>query len=106
MKKIKNGTKWLYWFTLIVSIVVVYKVLDNFTGIGEWLRGLMQVIKPFLMAVLVAYLLYMPCRKIEALYKKNKVLRKKARGLSVATTYMLTLLVLALLMKTIFSLLL
>ena len=54
MKKIKNGTKWLYWFTLIVSIVVVYKVLDNFTGIGEWLRGLMQVIKPFLMAVLVA----------------------------------------------------
>lgn len=105
MKKIKNGTKWLYWFTLIVSIVVVYKVLDNFTGIGEWLSGLMQVIKPFLMAVLVAYLLYMPCRKIEALYKKNKVLRKKARGLSVATTYMLTLLVLALLMKIIFPML-
>ena len=31
MKKLKNETKWLYWFTLIVAIVVVYKVLDNDT---------------------------------------------------------------------------
>ena len=34
MKKLKNETKWLYWFTLIVAIVIVYKVLDNFTDIG------------------------------------------------------------------------
>ena len=100
MKKLKNETKWLYWFTLIVAIVIVYKVLDNFTDIGEWLNELMKVIKPFLMALLLAYLLYITCRKIEGLYRKNKILRKKARGLSVATTYILAILIIALLVKT------
>lgn len=100
MKKLKNETKWLYWFTLIVAIVVIYKVLDNFTDIGGWLNELMKVIKPFLMALLLAYLLYIPCRKIEGLYRKNKILRKKARGLSVATTYILAILIIALLVKT------
>lgn len=100
MKKLKNETKWLYWFTLIVAIVVVYKVLYNFTDIGGWLNELMKVIKPFLMALLLAYLLYIPCRKIEGLYRKNKILRKKARGLSVATTYILAILIIALLVKT------
>ena len=100
MKKLKNETKWLYWFTLIVAIVIVYKVLDNFTDIGEWLNELMKVIKPFLMALLLAYLLYIACRKIEGLYRKNKILRKKARGLSVATTYILAILIIALLVKT------
>lgn len=100
MKKLKNETKWLYWFTLIVAIVVVYKVLDNFTDIGGWLNELMKVIKPFLMALLLAYLLYIPCRKIEGLYRKNKILRKKARGLSVATTYILAILIIVLLVKT------
>ena len=99
MKSFKKETKWFYWFTLVVAIVVVYKVLDNFTGIGEWISNLIKVIKPFLMAVLFAYLLYIPCRKIEGLYRKNKFFKKKARGLAVGTTYILVILVLALLMK-------
>lgn len=99
IKKFKGETKWLYWFTLLVAIVIVYKVLDNFTGIGEWVGELIKVVKPFLMAILVAYLLYIPARKIEALYRKSKILSKKARGLSVATTYLLAILIIALLIK-------
>lgn len=99
IKKFKRETKWFYWFTLLVAIVIVYKILDNFTGIGEWVAELIKVIKPFLMAILLAYLLYIPARKIEALYRKNKVLSKKARGLSIATTYILAILIIALLIK-------
>ena len=99
IKKFKGETKWFYWFTLLVAIVIVYKILDNFTGIGEWVAELIKVIKPFLMAILLAYLLYIPARKIEALYRKNGVLSKKARGLSVATTYILAILIIALLIK-------
>lgn len=57
------------------------------------------------MAVLVAYLLYIPCRKIENLYKKNKILKKKARGLAVATTYILAAIIIVILVKTIFPML-
>lgn len=99
MKSFKNGAKWIYWFSLIVAIVIVYKVLDNFTGIGEWLSNLIKVIRPFLMAILLAYLLYIPCRKIEGIYKKNKLLKNKARSLAVATTYILVILIIALLMN-------
>lgn len=99
IKKFKGETKWFYWFTLLVAIVIVYKILDNFTGIGKWVAELIKVIKPFLMAILLAYLLYIPARKIETLYRKNKVLSKKARGLSIATTYILAILIIALLIK-------
>lgn len=99
MKSFKNGAKWIYWFTLIVAIVIVYKVLDNFTGIGEWLSNLIKVIKPLLMAILVAYLLYIPCRKIEGVYRKSKLLKNKARSLAVATTYILVILIVVLLMN-------
>ena len=32
MKEIKkNLSKWMYWFLLAISVILVYKVLDNFT---------------------------------------------------------------------------
>lgn len=102
MKNFKSGTKWFYWFSLIVAVVIIYKVLDNFTGIGTWIGNLLQVLKPFLMALLLAYLLYIPCRKIEELYRKIKFIKKRARGLAVATTYILAILVVALLVNTLF----
>ena len=38
MKGFIENKKWIYWFTLAVAIVIIYKILDNFTGIGEWVR--------------------------------------------------------------------
>ena len=105
MKNLKSETKWVYWFTLIVAVVVIYKVLDNFTGIGEWIGNLLKVLSPFLMAILLAYLLYIPCRKIEKAYKKTKRLKKKARGLAVATTYLLAILVIVIVVNTIWPIL-
>lgn len=101
MKNFKSGSKWFYWFSLIVAVVVIYKVLDNFTGIGVWIGNLLKVLKPFLMAILLAYLLYIPCRKIEKVYKKSKRLSKRARGLAVITTYLLAVIVTVLIMNTI-----
>ena len=45
--------------------------------------------------------MYIPCRKIESLYQKNRCLKKIARGLSVATTYLLVFIIILLLIKTI-----
>ena len=105
MKNVKKGTKGVYWFSFVVLAIIIYKVLDNFTGISLWVAEFLQVIKPFLMAVLFAYLLYIPCRKIENLYLKSKLLKKRARGLAVLTTYLLVVLVIAILINTIFPIL-
>ena len=99
MRKARKETKWAYWFTLAAGVVIVYKFLDNFTGISEWIGQLLKVLKPFLMAILVAYLLYIPCRKVEKIYKKNKILRKRARGLSVFTVYLMVVILIAILIN-------
>lgn len=90
MHEIKNhGKKWLYWFTLGVAIIIVYKVLDNFTNIMGMINTFFSIITPFLAAIFIGYLLYMPCKKIEEIYKKSKVkfLAKRARGTSIFTVY-------------------
>ena len=53
------------------------------------------------MAILMAYLLYIPCRKIEGLFKRNKLLKKRARGLSVLTVYIMVVILIILLVNLI-----
>lgn len=94
-EKKKNLTKWFYWFTLGVAIIVVYKLLDNFGQISDWFRGLLNVLMPFIMGLLIAYLFYIPCRKVESWYrkvKKPKIISKRARGLSIITVYIIAIL--------------
>ena len=53
---------------------------------------------PFIVGLLIAYLLYIPCRKVESLYRKTKKLKfiqKRARGLSILTVYLIVIIILA-----------
>lgn len=103
MKEKNKVTKWLYWFSLAIAVIIVYKLLDNFTAIGEFLSNLAGILMPFLMGILVAYILYIPCKKIEKCYKntKFKFLNKHARGLSILTIYLIILLILFILINVI-----
>lgn len=90
-------TKWLYWFLFAVAVITVYKTLDNFQAIGNWIKGLLDVLMPFLIGILLAYLLYIPCKKIENVYlkvKKFKFIRKRATFLSVITVYLIVAIIL------------
>ena len=93
--KEKKFTKWFYWFTLGMAIIVVYKLLDNFGQITGWFGNLFNVLTPFIMGLLIAYLFYIPCRKVESWYrkvKKPKIIAKRARGLSIITVYIIAIL--------------
>lgn len=104
MNEIKNHwKKWLYWFLLGVAIIIVYKALDNFGDIMDVINKFFAIISPFFAGLLIAYILYVPCRKIEATYKKSKskFINKKARSLSVATIYIIALLLIIILINVI-----
>ena len=95
-KKSENWKNWIAIFTVGLLLILVYKLLDNFTQIGEWIGTLFSVLTPFLVGLLIAYLLYMPCRGLENLYKKTKkknFINKHARALSVATVYIIATLI-------------
>ena len=87
MKKSKMWKQWIYWFVFAVAVITVYKTLDNFTEITDWIGKLFKVLMPFLAGIIIAYLLYVPCRSIERLYNKInfKLIKKFSRSLSVIT---------------------
>lgn len=91
MNEKRNLTKWLYWFTFALAVIFVYKMLDNFTDILNFISRLISILMPFVIGIIVSYLLYIPCRKIEGTIKKSKIkiLKEKARGLSVLIVYIL-----------------
>lgn len=92
MEEIKqNWKKKISWLIIALIVVAFYKVLDNFSGIREWFETFLIILKPFLIGLLISYILYIPCRGIERFYKKSKIkfISKSARGLSVVTTYII-----------------
>lgn len=102
MKEIKrNLSKWMYWFLLAISVILVYKILDNFTAIGQAIKHFFSVITPFLSGFLLAYLLYIPSSRIEKSFTRSKIFRKRARALSVLITYILAIAVIALIVNVI-----
>lgn len=105
MKDIKkNLSKWMYWFILAVAIILVYKFVDNITSIGDIIKNFFEIISPFLTALLIAYLLYIPASRIENRFKKSKskFVKRKARGLSVFLTIILTIIIIILLVNVLF----
>ena len=90
----KTFSKWMYWFSLVVSLIIVYKVLDSFSSISLWFSRLFSILTPFIIGIIIAYILYMPARNFEGMYKKCKFIKRWARGLSVFTVYMIFALVL------------
>jgi len=102
MKEVKkNMSKWMYWFLLGVAIIIVYKILDNFSAIGQTIGNFFNVITPFLSGLLLAYLLSIPASRIEKTFKRSKVFKKRARGISVILTYILAILAIILVINVI-----
>lgn len=94
MKKERKWTKWLYYFSLAICVVAVYKTLDSFPAILGWFSKLLDVLMPFILGILIAYIFYLPCRALEKHYKKSKikVIKNKARIFSIITAYIVAIL--------------
>ena len=96
MKK-KNNVwwNWIYWFLFAIAVIAVYKTMDSFNEIREFLARLFGILMPFIMGALLAYLLYIPCKKVETALKqvKLKFIAKRARGLAILIVYLILFLI-------------
>ena len=100
--KNKAWTKWLFWFSLAIAVVAVYKTLDNFGDIANSIKNFFGIVSPFLVGILIAYILYVPCKKIEETYrkvKKVKFINKKARQLSIIMVYIIVFILIVILIN-------
>ncbi len=108
MEEIKQGwKKRISWLIIALIVVFVYKMLDNFNSIQEWFGTLFRILSPFFVGLLISYILLIPCRKIENIYRKSKLklITKRSRGLAVITTYLIAVLVIVIIINCIFPIL-
>ena len=108
MEEIKQGwKKRISWLLIAITVVIVYKMLDNFSNVTEWFGTFFRILKPFLAGLLISYILFMPCKKIESALSKSKFkfVKKRARGLSVITTYIIFVLIIIIIINCIFPVL-
>lgn len=99
MKQKKGISKWVYWFTLGVALIIAYKCISDFNGLCNFLSRVITVLMPFFMAIIIAYLFYKPVSWLERVIKKNKILKNKARFISVLGVYVIAILLIVLLIN-------
>ena len=99
--KNKSWLKWIYWFTFAVAVIIVYKTLDSFNEISNFIQNLFKILMPFVIGVLLAYIFYIPSRKMESIYRKSKlkIVSKKSRGLGIFTVYLIVIILCILIIK-------
>ena len=99
-RALKKNHTWFYCVSIGIVLIVVFKLLDNYTYIAAWLNKLLGVIGPFLGAILISYILYAPCRFFEKLLsRKLKKHRKLARFLSIAIVYIIAIFAIIILLR-------
>ena len=108
MEEIKQGwKKRISWLLIALTVVIVYKMLDNFSNVTEWFETFFRILKPFFAGLLISYILFMPCKKIENALSKSKLkfVKNKARGLSLIATYIIFVLIMVIIINCIFPVL-
>lgn len=102
MKQKKGISKWVYWLTLGIALIIAYKCISDFAGLCKFLGRITSVIMPFFMAVIIAYLFYRPAAFLEKIIGKVKILKNKARFISVISVYLIALMLIILLVNCVF----
>ncbi|MCL2038763.1 AI-2E family transporter [Candidatus Saccharibacteria bacterium] len=90
-------TKLIPVFVLALILIIVFKTLDNLSGIGAAIGHFFRVLFPFLFSIIIFYFLYRPCAYLEKLYSKAKLgfFKKRARFWGVLTVYLILVAALA-----------
>lgn len=105
--KNQKFTKYVGWFIFAVALITIYKTIDSVGIVFTWFRSLFKILAPFGFAILLSYLLYFPCRKLEKWIRKAKwkAISKRPRGIAITIIYIVLIIAIIILFKVIFPLL-
>lgn len=88
-KKIDNFAFWVVAFIFGAALIAVYKTFDNFNTVLEFIGKLLAAVRPFFVALVIAYILNLPIKRIDSLLKrrKNRFLNSHSLGISMLISY-------------------
>lgn len=93
MNFLKKNKSILYIFLFALLLIVAYKLIDHIDVLWAGLGTIINVLKPFIIGAVIAYILNRPCNALADLYRKAKweYLKKHAKGFSVLSVYLIIL---------------
>ncbi len=96
-QKHKQLSMWIAAFIFVAAVLIFKETLSNLSIIFGVLGNFFEIISPFIAGFIIAFILYVPCNKIEFLLKKSKkpnFFSKHARGVSVLAVYLIVVAIL------------
>ena len=89
----KNVNKWFFYFSLGTFLIIIFKTIDSVYQIAVAFGNFIKVMMPFVIAVILAYVLYLPAKSIEKMISKTNVdfLVRNKRRLSTFLIYFIAL---------------
>ena len=88
-KKNIEWAKWIPISILAIALIIIYKTVDNLSGITSAIGRLLGVLSPFLIGILIVYFLYVPFHALEKRFARSRrrFLSKRSRGISIVIVY-------------------
>ena len=95
----KHKNIFLKIFILSVALMFAYKVIMGESNVFTTIGGFLEVLKPIFFAMFIAYILYIPAKRIELFLEKSKskIVKNKAKAISITIVYLIAILLLVLL---------
>ncbi len=84
------GSVWYKILAIGIVLIVVNKLLNNVSGFYGMFGKVIDILRPFLVGGLLAFILYKPSHYLEQKLsaQKNKYLQKFARGIGIGAVYL------------------
>ncbi len=103
MKNLEKYSKWIVALVFVIIAIAVYKTFDNFYKIAQWFSMLLSVLSPFVTGFIIAYILNIPCKKINKVCMDSKYafVRKKSKAISISAVYLIALLILFIIIRAV-----
>lgn len=103
MKKYKKYMTWIIAFIFGIALIAVYKTFDNLQNVFAFIGKIFYALTPFIIGSIIAYILNLPCKKLEHLFERAKwsFIQKRSKGLSILSVYIIFILILFIAMRTV-----
>ncbi len=101
MERKRTPRRWIWYFTLISALIIVYKLCDNIGTVVGAVGAFISILTPFVIGLMIALLLHRPSLWLEKQIRrlKGRFWARAARPLSLGVVYLLLLGILALLVS-------
>ncbi len=97
MKKSNPVTRWLWWFSLMATAILLFNSPKGEQGFAAIVSNFLGIFTPFIIAFIITFLLYAPCKALEGWIKggKGRFWKVAARPISITVCFLVFLAIVA-----------